>query len=302
MKIMKKSLAVLLAVLLAFTACGFAFADEDGWQPIAVSDEGLQDGEYYLDFSGMVHDDDPEYEAQILSWYNGGTWYFNEAEVALKGTFSVMGETQEITPEMGASLLLLILRQKGIAWVEIKSPDAELSDGDYYWDIDTYLGEAFDANIGECPEDVDPALWDALMAEQRAQFIAEEREGFLADLPVIYINAADSALFKYMQTDEDEETGAVTEICLPMAYLCMGMSEEDIAQSMAMYGMIKQYTAPEEPPTEPPTEPTTEEPTTGAPEPQSGEDGGIWTFIQNMFSLVIDLFRWFADIVSGLFK
>ncbi|MCR5040546.1 MAG: hypothetical protein K6C36_00450 [Clostridia bacterium] len=116
---MKKTLAVLLAVLLSFSVAVFAFAEDapelgEGWVAIPTSAEGLDVGAYYLDFSSVDY-------GEFLSTK---TYLFNEEEVKLTSN----GE--DVT-----SYLAFALAQVGTEYVKVKLPGEAKSAGDYYLDM-----------------------------------------------------------------------------------------------------------------------------------------------------------------------
>ncbi|MCR5040794.1 MAG: hypothetical protein K6C36_01695 [Clostridia bacterium] len=137
----KKALSLLLAILMALSLGVAAFADDGGsWTPIPTSPAGLQDGEYYIDFTDFLtlendHSDAPVDNATLalqIAVYNGGTWFFDYNAVALKGSITVpaaytqsgMEETIVFTPEMGAAYILNpmfnVLHEVGASWTKME--------------------------------------------------------------------------------------------------------------------------------------------------------------------------------------
>ena len=138
----KKLLSVLLALIMALSLGVAAFADDDGynWTPIPTSPVGLQDGDYYIDFTDFLtleneNSDTPVDAATLaleIAVYNSGTWFFDYDAVALKGSMVVPAaytdsgeeETIDFTPEMGTAYILNptfnVLHEVGATWTKME--------------------------------------------------------------------------------------------------------------------------------------------------------------------------------------
>ena len=85
MKTTKKLLSVLLAVLmlLSLVSAAAATGSDDGynWKPIPTSPEGLNTGDYWLDWSYVAQALDADTDltaAELLQLFNDGTYWFDE--------------------------------------------------------------------------------------------------------------------------------------------------------------------------------------------------------------------------------
>lgn len=137
----KKALSVFLALLMTFSLGVTAFAEDNGnWKPIPTSPDGLQKGDYYIDFTDFLtlqneHSDtpvDPQTLALQIAVYNSGTYFFDYNAVALKGSFVVPAaytesgtdETIDFTPEMGTAYILNptfnVLHEVGATWTKME--------------------------------------------------------------------------------------------------------------------------------------------------------------------------------------
>ena len=127
------------------------------WQPIPCSPDGLNNGDYYLDWTDFLTNSniasdspvDDETLARQIAIYNGGTWFIDYDGKQLKGTI-VDPDTQHViadfTPEMGTSYLMQadIMRQVGATWIKMEKCQWEdplnlevlgVVNGDKYVDI-----------------------------------------------------------------------------------------------------------------------------------------------------------------------
>lgn len=155
MKTIKKLTAAILCVLMLLTAGVTAFAaDSYNWTPIPTSPAGLQNGDYYLDFTDFLtnqaqapgQDLSAEEIAAQIAVYNGGTWFIDYDAVKLKGSITVPAgmpsptdeeRTIEFTPDMATVYLMQydVLREVGVTWIPVAKSTDGLNDGDYYIDL-----------------------------------------------------------------------------------------------------------------------------------------------------------------------
>ena len=131
----KKALALFLALLMTLSLGVTALAEDDGynWTPIPCSPDGLNNGDYYLDWTDFftvsnAASDSPVDDATLalqIAIYNGGTWFIDYDAKQLKGTI-VDPDTQNViadfTPEMGTAYLMQadIMRQVGATWTKME--------------------------------------------------------------------------------------------------------------------------------------------------------------------------------------
>ena len=118
MKLTKKSIAVLLSLLLLLSLGAIAFAaggDDYDWVPIkTVKDVAtLQPGDYYLDFTDLVSDpSNPQsVNAANIAPFHDGEWFVDLAQNALKGTVSFDGTPYAYAPPTTDGWLNTILCQ-----------------------------------------------------------------------------------------------------------------------------------------------------------------------------------------------
>ncbi len=117
---MKKTLSILLAVIMTlsvFTVAAFAEDEPDltGYVAIPKSAEGLEEGDYYLDFSGTSYGD-------IFYLVD---FFFNKEELKLKKS-----DGEDVS-----SLITMALARVGTNWVQAKVPGEDKAAGDYYVDL-----------------------------------------------------------------------------------------------------------------------------------------------------------------------
>lgn len=126
----KKMLSVLLALVMTLSLGAVAFAADDGynWTPIPTSPAGLNDGDYYLNFTDFltsVPDIAESERAAYIASYNGGTWYIDYTAKKLKGSIVDPMSAPAVVnfdPSMGTVLLMQfdILRQVGATWTKME--------------------------------------------------------------------------------------------------------------------------------------------------------------------------------------
>ena len=149
----KKILSVLLAMLLAFSLGAAAYAADDGyhWTSIPGSPDGLNDGDYYVDWTDfltmMAQKADepvaPDVLAAEISAYNNGEWFFDYTACALKGTVTIPAaisetgedETVECPVESGDQYMRFVLQEVGAQWIPVAKSTAGLFGGDWYIDL-----------------------------------------------------------------------------------------------------------------------------------------------------------------------
>ena len=154
----KKILSVLLVLLMTLSLGVCAFADDDNWTSIPTSPNGLNEGEYYLDFTDFLtksvieqqgNSFDPAMLAAEIAIYNSGTYYIDYDHCKMKGSFVVPGqytdsgnpETQEIPAEGGGAWLPYVLYEVGAVWYPVAKSTYNLWDGDYFIDLSTGANE-----------------------------------------------------------------------------------------------------------------------------------------------------------------
>ena len=126
----KKMLSVLLALVMTLSLGAVAFAADDGynWTPIPCSPAGLNNGDYYLDFTDLLTASPDITEAERAAYiaaYNGGTWYIDYDAKKLKGSIVDPNSAPAVVnfdPSMGTVLLMQfdILRQVGATWTKME--------------------------------------------------------------------------------------------------------------------------------------------------------------------------------------
>ncbi len=149
----KKILSVLLAMLLMFSVGGAALAADDGysWTPLPGSPDGLNDGDYYVDWTDFLtlmaqEADEPVDPADLaaeISAYNSGEWFFDYDAYALKGTVTIPAaisetgedETVECPVESGDQYMRFVLQEVGAQWIPVAKSTAGISDGEWYIDL-----------------------------------------------------------------------------------------------------------------------------------------------------------------------
>ncbi|MBQ6165434.1 MAG: hypothetical protein IJK23_13265 [Clostridia bacterium] len=114
------------------------------WQRIPTSPEGLENGEYYLDFTYDREAWSPNVRQPRLDMWNAGEWFVDHTNHMVKGTFTVPAE-QSVT---GQSFVMVYkpftqdshdiyvnaLMRVG-NWVKIPTSPDGLSAGDLYMDV-----------------------------------------------------------------------------------------------------------------------------------------------------------------------
>lgn len=155
MKITKIILSVLLALVMTLSLGGLAFAEGEtteesyNWVAIPTSAEGLQKGDYYLDWAAYAETAaDPDAPSDLIVPYlaalNAGEWYIDVDKAVLKGAFTIPAGAMnnpednnlEISPEAGAYLLPKALREVDLTWAPVAYTTEGLQDSDYYLDVD----------------------------------------------------------------------------------------------------------------------------------------------------------------------
>ncbi len=205
MKACKKTTAVLLALLMLFSLGTVAFAADSGnWTPIPTSPEGLQNGDYYLDFTALLtqtvqHDAEVSQEdlAAMIAVYNGGTWFIDYDAMLLKGTIVIPAfmsdtgedEITELTPDMATGLLSAyagdILFEVGATWIPVAKSAEGLNDGDWYID----LTQTDDAELVSRLQRDEFAFYVNSNADSRLMKIK-----FVAGVSTYYLPLADSSV------------------------------------------------------------------------------------------------------------
>lgn len=120
------------------------FEDEYNWTPIPTSPEGLENGEYYLDFTYDWNAWSPNVRQARLEMWNSGEWYVNHTKRMVKGSFTVPAEqsdtgtsfVKEYNPYTQDSYGLYSNALMRVGdWVKIPTSPDGLSAGDFYMDV-----------------------------------------------------------------------------------------------------------------------------------------------------------------------
>ena len=256
----KKMLSVLLAVLMTLSLGVTALADDDSynWKPLPTSPDGLNNGDYYLDFEWMR----PSLSAELssaeidryLATFAAGDFYLDDNAIALKGTVTfsaaAYGTDQDsyvfLNPGDGQSEIYLSagLREVGLQWTEVSKTETGLQEGDWYFDViamTAYVNAHFNA-------------------QEAAALLSEMNESLAMPEYAIYVNPG-SRLMKYRwgtSLNAPFASGA-WNLVLPLA---VGTESDPTGPQIYMDmfdACIKQYHAPEQPADPDPDEP--DEPT-----------------------------------------
>ncbi len=255
----KKLLSVLLAALMVFSLGAFAFAEGDGGvlTPIPASAEGLNKGDYYLDFTPFVlpgshwedlTDEQKEYiKNEYLNAYAANEWRWDKDRFALEGMIPVEGGEYYLDINTGEGLaadfdkevLTICLAQSGTKWVEVKMTADNLQKGDYYvdWDgfVDAYINAYISAQVaqyktqhpgaGEAQIAAFKSSCEAVFTEDvKAALYNEYAVGFTTgdDNKKFYINTEESELFRMKVSSTEpiftyEDNYPAYEIVYPLA-------------------------------------------------------------------------------------
>ena len=155
MKISKKILSMLLALVMALSMASLAFAEGEtseetyNWVAIPTSADGLQKGAYYLDWAAYAETvGDPDAPSDLIVPYlaalNAGEWYIDMDKAAIKGTYTIPAgamnnpeaQTLELPPEASRYVLPQTLKAVDLTWEPVSFTTEGLRDGDYYLDVD----------------------------------------------------------------------------------------------------------------------------------------------------------------------
>ncbi len=243
----KKILSVLLALLMTLSLGVIAFADDGyNWTSIPTSPDGLNDGDYYLDFDWMR----PSLSAELspaeldryLATFAAGEFYLDYDAIALKGTvtFSAAeyGTDQDsylfLNPGDGQSEIYLSagLREVGLQWTEVSKTETGLQEGDWYFDVNAmtaYVNAHFSA-------------------QEAAALLSEMNESLALPEYVIYVNPG-SRLMKYRWgvSLNAPFASSAWHLILPLA---IGTESDPTGPQIYMDmfdACIKQYHAPQQP-------------------------------------------------------
>ncbi|MBQ7637679.1 MAG: hypothetical protein IJS90_02100 [Clostridia bacterium] len=143
----KKLLAVILAAIMLSALCVPAFAEDDGhnWIPLPTSDEGLEDGEYYIDmavFEALFGAENAEFVDVYRNgqfWFEPETLYFKEiitmpAELIGAEQDNVI-ELADFVENDGLEWLAYAIRECGEQWYPVATTTEGLSNGDWFIDM-----------------------------------------------------------------------------------------------------------------------------------------------------------------------
>ena len=295
MKTTKKLLSVLLAVLmlLSLVSAAAATGSDDGynWKPIPTSPEGLNTGDYWLDWSYVAQALDADTDltaAELLQLFNDGTYWFDEDKADMKGTFTIPAgmagltedEVNEFKPGDHDTIVFLCmsLTQVGLEWKPVSLTGDNLKDGDYYLDYDAYIDAYLQADMekdianGTLPADTTLAqYWEKFRADEIARanvdtnitmeaFRALKVEQVKHDLTsgnlTCFVNPLDSKLLKVklVEPAQQSATGQTEEktYIYPLDPIAKG---EYTGYVMAFIAAVKQYKAPGTTPEEPQPDP-----------------------------------------------
>lgn len=234
MKKTRKLLSILLALVMALSLCTVAFAVDE---PVAeeefkgvllpTSPDGLAAGALWLDWAALADylSEDEEIEQEeldaMVADYSSYKVYFDADTLAVKVFTPVFDEDhkpvideatgeQVYAPMEEAKYLLYemamvgILKQVGTDWVLVKPADAELADGDYYFDKDAvvaaYRKGMEEFYLSNKPEDVSEENWKTTMSAYIDENVADFEEEVLNDIVDLFVNKAASELFQWKAT------------------------------------------------------------------------------------------------------